>query len=95
MSDDMKEATKKQKREYSTKQRAASKLSDEASRVDFSNLTEEILSVVAMEPGEGVHLHFKSHINCPETNACLNNLSTHRNHFIDDPTTVQGRKRLK
>ena len=95
MSDDMTEATKIKKREYSAKRRAASKLSDEASRVNFSNLTEEVLSAVAMEPGDGVKLHFKNHIDCPEANACLNHLSTHRNHFIDDPTTVQGRERLK
>ena len=59
MSDDTKQATNKQKREHSTKRRAASKLSDEASRVNFSNLTEEVLSAVAMEPGDGVKLHFK------------------------------------
>ena len=70
-------------------------MSDEATRVNFSNLTEEVLSAVAMEPGDGVKLHFKNHINCPEANACLNHLATHRNHFIDDLTTVQGRKRLK
>ena len=95
MSDDMKEATNKQKRERRAARSAASKLSDEASRVNFSNLTEEVLSAVAMEPGDGVKLHFKNHIDCPEANACLNHLSTHRNHFIDDPTTVQGRERLK
>ena len=88
MSDDTKQATKKQKREHSTKRRAASKLSDEASRVNFSNLTEEVLSAVAMEPGDGVKLHFKNHIDCPEANTCLNHLLTDRNHFTDDPTTV-------
>ena len=70
-------------------------MSDESSRVNFSNLTEEVLSAVAMEPGDGVKLHFKNNIDCPEANTCLNHLATHRNHFIDDPTTVQGCERLK
>ena len=95
MSDEAKEAEKKRMRDTSAKRHAASKLSIEASRVNYSNLTEEVLSAVAMEPGDGVKLHFKNHIDCPETNTCLNHLSTHRNHFIDDPTTVQGHKRLK
>jgi len=93
MSDEMKAAARTKNREGKTRRRTEA--AAEQSRVNFTNLTEEVQPAIAMEPGEGVQLHFKNHINCPEANTCLNHLSTYKNHFIDDPNTDKGHEQLK
>eukprot|EP00956_Cyclotella_meneghiniana_P021039 scaffold37819_cov67-Cyclotella_meneghiniana.AAC.2 len=51
----------------------------ESTRVNFSSI--RYSSKVAMEPGEGVDLHFSRHQDCPEANTVLNHLTTYKNHF--------------
>ena len=71
----------------------AKKKITESTRVNFSSI--RYSSKVAMEPGEGVDLHFSRHQDCPEANTVLNHLTTYKNHFLGDPENPEDYKRLR